>query len=120
MISFAIGNHEAFRPEAETTDPQEQLLAAALYDADKFRWGPDNFVTTLWEICDYEDWPLEDILARFPDGLDRIKAVASTFRTQTGQTYGPEMIDLGLSLGRQLYHRLRNHCQTASCARAAG
>ena len=107
MIAFAIRNHEAFREKENSSDHQEELLAAALYDADKFRWGPDNFGTTLWEICDYEEWCMREILAKFPEGVDRIRAIANTFRTEVGRTFGPEFIDLGIQMGRRLYALLQ-------------
>ena len=107
MIAFAIANHEAFKPTVSSADPATDLLSSALYDGDKFRWGPDNFVTTLWEICDYEDWPLEKIIERFPRGLEVVNSISETFRTPTGRIYGPEFIDCGLRMGRHLYRRLR-------------
>lgn len=104
----AVGCHEAFALCGETPDPDADLLAGALYDADKFRWGPDNFVTTLWEICDYLEWPLEEIVRRFPEGVERIRQVADTFRTGVGQAFGPEFIEQGLEMGRDLYLLLRD------------
>ena len=105
-ISFAIANHEAFQSLSEPDGANAALLSGALYDADKFRWGPDNFTTTLWEICDYQEWSLSEIIKRFPDGVEKIKEIASTFRTETGKKYGPEFIDLGLALGRRIYKLL--------------
>lgn len=105
-IAFAIADHEAFTNRKQTDDPDSALLSGALYDADKFRWGPDNFSTTLWEMCDYNDIPLPEILNRFPDGLKRIKEIETTFRTSVGQTFGPQFIELGLSLGQDIHDRL--------------
>lgn len=102
----AIASHEAFSDWTPPQDPDEAVLAGALYDADKFRWGPDNFSTTLWEICDYEDWTIEEILKRFPGGLEITGRVADTFRTGTGRKYGPELIELGLDMGRRIQLRL--------------
>ncbi len=106
----AIGCHEAFTPcpGAPEPDPDADLLAGALYDADKFRWGPDNFVTTLWEICDYQEWPLEEVVRRFPEGVERIRQVADTFRTSVGQSCGPEFIEQGLAMSQTLYRQLRD------------
>jgi hypothetical protein len=111
MIAFAIANHEAFKANRPASDFQTDLLNGALYDADKFRWGPDNFVTTLWEICDYLEWPLGKIHERFPQGLDVVRSIADTFRTRTGQIYGPEFIDIGLELGGYLYRRMEQVIQ---------
>ncbi len=110
MIALAIANHEAFKPHMLTPDPAAELLSNALYDGDKFRWGPDNFVTTLWEICDYEEWPLEKIVSRFPQGLEIIESISDTFRTSTGQIYGPEFISTGMHMGRALYRRMKQLC----------
>lgn len=106
MIYFAVENHEAFNPVKSHSNPDTSLLSNAMYDADKFRWGPDNFTTTLWEICDYKDWSYEEIRRRFPAGLDKMKSIRSTFRSQTGKDYGPEFIDMGLELGSTLYKKM--------------
>ncbi len=106
MIHTAIELHEAFRPYTPPEDPEEFFLSAALYDADKFRWGPDNFITTLWEICDYQEWPLDKIRDKFPEGLRIIESIQNTFRTHTGQVYGPEFIEAGLEIGDFVYRRL--------------
>ncbi len=106
MIFYAIKNHEAFRPLEKPKNDFFKLLSGALYDADKFRWGPDNFTTTLWEICDYEEWPLEKIIKRFPKGIEIINSISNTFRTNSGQIYGPEFIDVGLKIGNFVYQRL--------------
>ncbi len=105
-IAFAVANHEAFRETIQAEDHRQQLLSDILYDADKFRWGPDNFITTLWEICCYEEWSLQEIVARFPKGLDVIKKINETFRTETGRIYGPEFIRCGLEVGGQVYKLL--------------
>lgn len=105
-IAFAIADHEAFRQRRPTADPEAELLSGALYDADKFRWGPDNFSTTLWEMCDYNEVPLTEILARFPEGMEKISQVSATFRTSMGKAYGPEFIEIGLDLGDRVHRRL--------------
>ncbi|SDB04424.1 hypothetical protein SAMN05660653_00211 [Desulfonatronum thiosulfatophilum] len=109
MVAFSIRSHEAFRPKEVTDDPMEEIVASALYDADKFRWGPDNFGTTLWEICDYEEWCMREILSKFPAGVERIRAIANTFRSEVGRTFGPEFIELGIQLGNRLYTILQQH-----------
>lgn len=107
LITGAIARHEAFKEEAPIeNDPMLKILSGALYDADKFRWGPDNFSTTLWEICDYEDWSAGEIVDKFPKGIEIVKSIESTFRTETGRKYGPEMIRQGIEIGSQLYKRL--------------
>lgn len=102
-ITSAIRNHEAFR-EAETLgDPLAQFLSDALYDADKFRWGPDNFTEMLWDMVEYRKASLDALLKRFLRGMEGIKRIRKTFRTQTGRIYGPDFIDRGIEIGMKLY-----------------
>ena len=108
MVCFSIRNHEAFAAEEVSSDPQTALLSGALYDADKFRWGPDNFSTTLWEICDYQEWSLSEVTERFPSGLKKMQEILPTFRTEVGRSFGPEFIQIGLALGKSLYRRLND------------
>lgn len=107
LVAFAIRDHEAFTPRLPTEDPEAELLSGALYDADKFRWGPENFSTTLWEMCDYNEIPLEEIIESFPQGVAKINDISATFRTTTGKAFGPEFIELGLRLGSDLYRKLK-------------
>lgn len=111
-ITLAIKNHEAFKEISPCEDDKSLFLSNVLYDADKFRWGPDNFVTTLWEICNYEEWTIEEIVARFPQGLEKIKLIESTFRTLTGRLYGPEFIRCGLKIGKIIYQKLNQTFNT--------
>jgi hypothetical protein len=55
-IIHAIRNHEAFQPYPNRSGGTSQLLSDVLYDADKFRWGPDNFTETIWAMI----LPLKD------------------------------------------------------------
>lgn len=110
-IAQAISCHEAFSLHKTFDDPHVQLVSDALYDADKFRWGPDNFLTTLWEICNYQEWTLHEILAKFPQGMEMIGSIQDTFRTPTGKMYGPEFIDLGLNMGKKMYQIIQAFCQ---------
>ena len=109
-VADAIRCHEAFRNTPEPGDEEGRIIAGALYDADKFRWGPDNFVTTLWEICNYQDWDIGQIADRFPAGLRMIESIRDSFRTSIGQTYGPEFIDLGLIMGKAVYQKIQHYC----------
>jgi hypothetical protein len=115
LIAHAIRNHEAFKETDPPRDENFRILGDVLYDADKFRWGPDNFVTTLWEICNYQEWSLQEIADRFPRGLEKIAMIQSTFRTRSGQIYGPEFIDTGLEIGRVLYQKINNRCRRQDC-----
>lgn len=102
----SIRNHEAFKPEIPLEDPALQILSDALYDADKFRWGPDNFTDTLWSMVASLDIPIAALLRNFRPGLLGIKRIAETFRTPTGREYGPDFIARGLEIGERLYREL--------------
>jgi len=101
-ICKAIGNHEAFKSANPIVDLDEQLVSSCLYDADKFRWGPDNFTDTVWAMVIHLQIPLDDFIGRYPKGMIKIAQIKDTFRSQTGQIYGPQFIDTGLEIGRHL------------------
>ena len=49
---------------------------------------------------------LKKSLKKFPKGLEIIKSIESTFRTETGKEYGPEMIAQGINIGSAIYEKL--------------
>ena len=102
-IVRAIANHEAFQPQEALENSADQLLSDTLYDADKFRWGPDNFTETLWAMLASRKAPLSAVFRHFLPGLEGIRRVRDTFRTETGRKYGPDFIDRGLEIGRRFY-----------------
>jgi hypothetical protein len=106
MIVHAIKNHEAFREEIPIDDRMGRLVSDALYDADKFRWGPDNFITTLWDMLEYARIDVAGMLASYRKGIEGVRRIKTTFRTETGKRYGPEIIDVGLLIGEAIYRRL--------------
>jgi len=103
QICLAIQNHEAFIETLAIDSPQAKLISDCLYDADKFRWGPDNFTDTLWEMVSFLNPPLEKFLAHYPKGMQGLKKIKPTFRTLTGKHYGPQFIDIGIAIGEALY-----------------
>jgi hypothetical protein len=99
----AIHNHEAFISEIATIKTHRgTLVSDCLYDADKFRWGPDNFADTVWDMVLFRNPPLSSFIDHYPKGLEGIANIKSTFRTQTGKQYGPQFIDIGLAIGAEL------------------
>lgn len=102
-ICIAIRNHEAFKVTEDTATPEGALLSDCLYDSDKFRFGPENFTTTVWDMVAFSNIPFKQFLSYYPRGMAFLDKVKSTFRSQTGKTYGPQFIDLGLAIGRELY-----------------
>ena len=102
-ICLAIRNHEAFKHEIEIDSPAGKLISDCLYDADKFRWGPDNFTDTLWEMVSFLNPPLKTFITHYPKGMKGLDRIKQTFRTQAGRQYGPQFIDIGLAVGEELY-----------------
>lgn len=102
-IADAIRNHEAFQETFERDDAAGRLVSDALYDADKFRWGPENFSVTLWLMVNSRNTPLESLHRTFREKMKGIEKIKETFRTGTGKRYGPEFIDQGITIGNALY-----------------
>lgn len=106
-ICVAIGNHEAFKAVAECRSDAGGLLSDCLYDADKFRMGPENFTHTVWEMLSFSDVPVSRFMALYPKGMAFLDRIRHTFRSPTGKAYGPRFIDLGLAIGDELYECIR-------------
>jgi hypothetical protein len=107
QICRAIYNHEAFKETLPLPEPAGRLISDCLYDADKFRWGTDNFSHTLWDMLAFSKVPVADFVARFPDGMDTLKKIRGTFRTRTGKRFGPRFIDIGLAIGGELFEAMK-------------
>jgi hypothetical protein len=101
-ICYAIGNHEAFQQIKTPPSQTAGFLSDCLYDADKFRWGPDNFTDTLWDMVAFYNPSMADFVARYPGGMQRLEEIKRTFRCHTGKKYGPQMIDYGIAIGKEL------------------
>lgn len=102
-ICLAIANHEAFNENPQKGAADSLLISDCLYDADKFRWGPENFTRTIWSMVSYMDISFEQFISRYPRGMAYLKKIRGTFRTPTGKLYGPQFIDLGIAIGEKLY-----------------
>ncbi|MEN8244583.1 MAG: HD domain-containing protein [Thermodesulfobacteriota bacterium] len=102
-ICTAIRNHEAFKKGIPIKSTDGVLVDGCLYDADKFRWGPDNFTDTVWDMISFHNPPLSEFIKHYPRGMQGIEKIKKTFRTATGKMYGPQFIDLGLAIGNKLY-----------------
>jgi hypothetical protein len=107
-VCIAIRNHEAFKSTVSVNTREGALVSDCLYDADKFRWGPDNFTDTLWDMIAFTRPALSDFMKRYPAGMASLARIQSTFRTPTGRRYGPQFIDLGIAIGEELYQAIRN------------
>ena len=101
-ICDAIRNHEAFRKQADSATPTGDLMSGCLYDADKFRWGPDNFTDTIWSMIGFSNISLSEFVGRYPRGMESLDRIKTTFRTLTGSRFGPQFIDFGIEIGERL------------------
>lgn len=106
-VLAAIANHEAFTDPCRSATARGQIVSDALYDADKFRWGPDNFTTTLWKMLRFSGASIPRLISRLPQGMQGIRRIRDTFRTATGKEHGPEFIDLGLRIGEEIHKFLK-------------
>ncbi len=102
-ICLAIRNHEAFKDITGDFSKDGIIISNCLYDADKFRWGPDNFAHTVWEMVSFSKIPLSMFVSHFPKGMTIIEKIKKTFRSSTGRKYGPEFINIGINVGNKLY-----------------
>jgi len=105
-ISYAIRNHEAFKTVCDLDDEAGCMVSDALYDADKFRWGPENFTGTLWIMVEAHQTPPEALQKTFKEKMKGIEKIKETFRTTTGRRYGPEFIDQGITIGNVIYDEM--------------
>ena len=107
QICYAIRNHEAFQRIQSAPSPEAALMSNCLYDADKFRWGPDNFTDTLWDMVTFYNPPLSIFVKRYPSGMRKLEEIKTTFRSTTGKRYGPQLIEFGIRIGRELMNIIR-------------
>lgn len=105
-IADAIRNHEAFQETFDRDDLAGRLVSDALYDADKFRWGPENFSVTLWLMVNERNTPIEALHGTFREKMKGIEKIKETFRTGTGKRYGPEFIEQGITIGNLIYEEM--------------
>ncbi len=106
-ICIAIGNHEAYRETEACRCAAGELLSDCLYDADKFRWGTENFTHTVWAMVAYSNMPIKKFVHLYPKGVSFLEKIKSTFRTPTGRRYGPQFIDIGLQVGEDVYQYIQ-------------
>lgn len=105
-ICEAIRRHEAFTEHAEAMTPEEKLISDCLYDSDKFRWGPDNFAHTIWDMLEAASIPVEAFLSHYKTGVIGIEKIRKTFRSESGKLFGPEFIDIGMEISEILYEEM--------------
>ncbi len=106
-IAVAIHNHQAFKETIATDNEGHQLISDCLYDADKFRWGPDNFTDTVWDMVAFFQTPLAEFVSIYPKAMRSLDRIKKTFRSHTGRIYGPRFIDTGLAIGQELFKEVQ-------------
>ena len=119
-VCAAIRNHEAFAHLERLSARQGRIISDCLYDADKFRWGPDNFAHTIWDMVAFLDPPLQKFIAHYPSGMALLKKIRTTFRSQTGKRYGPQFIDMGIAIGDELFQVILTMPAASSAPRLDG
>ncbi len=110
IVCSAISEHEAFQGSSgglRNHPPKRSLISNSLYDADKFRWGPDNFTHTVWDMVMFSNVPLAEFIRRYPAGMSSLEKIKNTFRTDTGKLYGPDFIVIGIETGNRLLKRIK-------------
>ncbi len=112
-ICEAIRHHEAFKNCDGRLSINGQIVSDCLYDADKFRWGPDNFTHTVWDMVSQANIPLNVFMRHFPRGLETVGKVRNTFRSEPGKQYGPQFIDIGMMIGTRLYQVIQTEFPSA-------
>jgi hypothetical protein len=108
-IVFAVRHHE--NPQTTTQSPCVcHWVSNALHDADKFHWSLDSRPLPLEETM-RENRPenARDTGDKASADTETIQAMASTFRTRTGQQYGPQFIHAGLATGEHSHQRPNDH-----------
>ncbi len=114
-VACAIRNHEAFKALVDINTTEGSLISDCLYDADKFRWGPDNFADTVWAMVRFFQTPIPRFLDLYPKSMELIESIKPTFRSYTGKLYGPEIIDIGLDMGKEIFNMI--HMDFSFCSK---
>lgn len=100
-VAAAIANHEAFQRAEPLDTARGQAVSDCLYDADKFRWGPDNFTDTVWCMVSFLKVPFPLFRKGWAQGIRAVERVRESFRTPAGMAYGAEIIEMGLEIDRR-------------------
>ena len=85
-ICYAIRSHEAFQHIQPPPSIEAGLISDCLYDADKFRWGPDNFTDTLWDMVTFYNPPPIGIRCALSRGHEKIGRNQNDVSQRGGQT----------------------------------
>ena len=109
-IVFAVRHHENPLGETRSAPCLCRWINNAVHDADKFRWSLDSLPLFLrGKNPGREHRTAREACLEVPQSMQKIRSIASTFRTGTGQRYGPQFINAGLAIGEHLHRRLNEH-----------
>jgi hypothetical protein len=50
--------------------------------------------------------PVVEFMDLYPEGMEKLAEIKHTFRTRTGKKYGPQFIDLGVAIGKELFNAI--------------
>jgi hypothetical protein len=113
-VKDAVSRHEDIEAD-EPVDEASAAVSACLYDADKFRWGPDFFTTFFWEMTDYLTDPPETFPEAFKLSVESLPGYLSTFRTSAGKRFGNAYIEFGMDFApkvQPLLKRIKEQART--------
>jgi hypothetical protein len=65
-------------------------------------------------MMSYHQVDIAELFGRFPWGVDGILKIKNTFRTNIGVQYGPEIIDLGVRIGKEIYQYLQRYMHSVA------
>jgi hypothetical protein len=109
-VVFAVQHHENLPGDTCPMPSVCHWVSNALHDADKFRWSLDNLRASLFEAnFGKEQRTVHNMWFQLPDDMKKIRSVASSFKTGTGQRYGSQFINAGLAIGEHLHQRLHDY-----------
>jgi hypothetical protein len=55
-------------------------------------------------MVSYFNIPVVEFMDLYPEGMEKLAKIKHTFRTRTGKKYGPQFIDLGVAIGKELFN----------------
>jgi len=57
----------------------------------------------VWAMASFSKIPVVEFMELYPQGIEKIVKIKQTFCTITGKKYGPQLIDIGLAIGEELF-----------------
>jgi hypothetical protein len=55
-------------------------------------------------MASFSKIPVVKLMEFYPGGMKVVAKIKHTFRTDTGKKYGPQFIDIGLAIGKELFN----------------